>query len=310
MMASLAYLQLARVCDQKCLFCSNPANGGVMSLEEAFGWLARFKAEGYDGVVLTGGEPALHPGLERVVARCAEEGLAVRLITNGRRASEAGFLARLKAAGLAHLHVSVYSHRPEVAAALTGRGDALARAEAALREAARLGIRVDVNTVLCRQNADHLSGLAAWVVERHPAVGHMVFNNMDPDMAPPGGAEASRADFRDFELELARALTLLERAGRTFRVERVPLCFLPGFEHCATETRRLARGERRAVKFLDPRGLVVQKGLERYGKPARCLSCSLDALCAGVYGRGETYPLEQVCPVFVDARAVAGRARA
>ncbi|MDE2290747.1 MAG: radical SAM protein [Elusimicrobia bacterium] len=309
-MANLAYLQLTRICDQRCLFCSNPANGSVMAVDEAFGWLERFKEEGYEGVVLTGGEPTLHPRLPEVVARACALGLPPRLITNGQRAAEPSFLVSLRDAGLRHLHVSVYSHRPEVAAALTRKEDSLARADAALREAARLSLRADVNTVLCRQNADHLSGLAAWVVERHPAVRHMVFNNMDPDMAPPGGAAATRAEYRDVELELHRALTVLARAGRTFRVERVPLCYLPGFEHCATETRRVARAERRATKFLDSRGLVVQKGFERYAKPGRCGSCTLDGLCAGVYGRGTTYRLEEVCPVFVDPAAVAAGARA
>lgn len=308
-MADLAYLQLTRVCDQVCVFCSNPATGSVMPLGEALGWLESFRREGYTGVVLTGGEPALHPGLSEIVARAAALDLPPRLITNGRRASRPGFLARLAAAGLRHVHVSLYSHRPEVAAVLTGRRDSLARAERTLAEAGRLGLACDLNTVLCRSNAEHLPELVSWVLERHPHVRHFVFNNMDPEMSPEGG-RAEKASLRELELGLALALARLAAAGRTFRVERVPLCYLPGHEHCSTETRRLARGERRAVKFLDPRGLVVQRGFERYGKAPRCSSCSLDALCAGAYGPDRHYSTGELCPVFADAEAVRRRALA
>lgn len=308
-MADLAYLQLTRVCDQRCVFCSNPATGSVMPPAEALRWLENFSAEGYTGVVLTGGEPALHPALSEIIARAAELGLTPRLITNGRRAARPGFLARLKAAGLRHIHVSLYSHLPETAAALTGVADSLTRAERCLEETGRLGLACDMNTVLCRSNAGHLADLVAWTLQRHPHVRHFVFNNMDPEMSPSAG-QAEKASLREIELGLGRALALLAAAGRSFRVERVPLCYLPGHEHCSTETRRLARGERRAVKFLDPRGLVVQRGLERYGKAARCASCSLDGLCAGAYGPGRHYSTDELCPVFVDAEGVRRRALA
>ncbi len=54
-----------------------------------------------------------------------------------------------------------------------------------------------------------------------------MWNNLDPSM---GRAEVNQADFTprlaDFERSLHRALSFLEKTGRSYRVERVPLCYM------------------------------------------------------------------------------------
>jgi hypothetical protein len=65
-------------------------------------------------------------------------------------------------------------------------------------------------------------------------------------------------DFASFELPLRRAMQHLAESGRTFRVERVPLCYMRGFEHFSTETRKIIKDEERIVHFLDDRSIVEQ----------------------------------------------------
>ncbi len=66
-------------------------------------------------------------------------------------------------------------------------------------------------------------------------------------------------DFAKFELPLRRAMQYLESTNRTSRVERVPLCYMRGFEHFSTETRKIVKDEERIVHFLDEREIVQQK---------------------------------------------------
>lgn len=311
-MAELAYLQLTRRCNQACRFCSNPANGRLLPLERARSWIERFVRKGYSGVILTGGEPTLHPALADIVAFASRRGLEPRLITNGQRTSEPGFLERLRDAGLRHLHVSVYSHRPELQAFLTGKRDSLEHVERTLDHACRLGLRVDVNTVINRYNSDHLGGLVEWLIGRWPALRHFVWNNLDPSMNRASDHPDTVPRLKDFELELHRAMRLLESTGRTFRVERVPLCYMAGFEHCSTETRKLVKSEGRAVYFLDEKGLSVQdRRFWSYGKSPRCRPCSLEPICAGLYELDRWYDSAELCPVFVSRdeieRRVLGR---
>lgn len=307
-MAELAYLQVARVCNQKCVFCSNPANGRVISWEEAARWIDSFADAKAPGVILTGGEPTLFPELPRLIARAVGRKLTPRLITNGQNTADGAYLRRLADAGLRHMHISVHSCRPEVQAALSSNPDSLANIRRSLRHAGKLGLRVDINTVINKANAGHLSELVRWVVAQAPHVKHFVWNNLDPLMNQASLNPGIVPRLRDFEVELHRAMAWLAGTGRTFRVERVPLCFMSEFPHRSTETRKFVKDESRRIYFLDEKGLRVQgRPAWSYEKPERCRACRLDALCAGLYQMGVYYSPEELCPSFTDPAAVVRR---
>lgn len=309
-MAELSYLQVARVCNQKCLFCSNPENGLTISWEEARAMIDSFAAERAAGVILTGGEPTLFAELPRLVAYAVSKGLPPRLITNGQRAAKPSYLKSLRDAGLEHMHVSVHSHLPEVQARLTGNPESLKNISQTLRNAGKLGIRVDINTVINKANAGHLSGLVRSLTAAHPFLRHFVWNNMDPLMTRDDRGADLIPRLCDFEVELHRAMTYLHSTGRTFRVERVPLCFMSDFPHRSTETRKLVKQEARSIYFLDEKGLRVQgKNAWTYGKPPRCADCAATSVCAGLYQMDVYYSGKELCPIFVDPQDVARRVR-
>jgi MoaA/NifB/PqqE/SkfB family radical SAM enzyme len=58
-----------------------------------------FVRRGYFGVILTGGEPTLHPELPEVAAYAAQQGLHVRMITNGSRLADRRSRGRWRARG-------------------------------------------------------------------------------------------------------------------------------------------------------------------------------------------------------------------
>ena len=309
-MAELAYLQVARLCNQKCLFCSNPVNGRVIAWEEAKALVDRFVKEGAAGVILTGGEPTLFPELPRLIAYAHKSGLPTRLITNGQKTAQPDFLQALCDAGLEHMHVSVHSHRAGVQARLSGKPDSLKNITATLENARNLKIRVDINTVINKLNVDHLSGLVSWLTGAFPYLRHFVWNNLDPLMNAASLNPELVPKLADFEVELHRAMTFLHESGRNFRVERVPLCFMSDFPHRSTETRKLVKEEGRRIFFLDAKGLCAQgKSSWSYGKAERCGLCPVNSVCAGLYQMDAYYSSKELCPVFLDPAEVARRVR-
>ena len=308
-MAEIAYLQLTRVCNQTCRFCSNPETGHTIPLRRAKDWIDRFHERGYAGLILTGGEPTLHPDLAKIIRHARRRGIPPRMITNGQRAGEPGFLESLHEAGLDHMHVSVYSHRPRVQGFLTGKADSLACITRTLDEARRLGMRVDINTVISRYNANHLSGLVRWILKQWPGIHHFVWNNLDPMMNRAAKNTDTIPKLRDLEVELFRAMSHLRASDRTFRVERVPLCFMTDFAECSTETRKIVKSEGRAIYFLDEKGIKVQdqKAFWSYGKAPRCSVCALEPVCAGLYEMDRYYSSDELCPVFVSREELVRR---
>ncbi len=79
-------------CALRCPYCHNPdlvitrddaaRDDGLSSVDEALAFLERRRAV-LSGVVLSGGEPTLHPGLPALAAAIRDLGLAVKLDTNG-----------------------------------------------------------------------------------------------------------------------------------------------------------------------------------------------------------------------------------
>ena len=263
-----------------------------------------FVRRGYYGVILTGGEPTLHPELPEIAGYAAAQGLHVRMITNGSRLAERGFARALGQAGVKLVHVSVYSVRPEVEAQLRGSEGTLGRAFAAIDNAHEEGMEVNINCVINRLNADHLDQNIRYFMAKHPQVRHFVWNNLDPSM---GRAEVNQEQFTprlaDFETSLLRAMRLLHASGRSFRVEKVPLCYLGEFGWASTETRKIVKGEERIVHFLDAKQTVRQTAWE-HAYAAGCGQCRLRKICGGLFDRGDAYDTAELAPQFVDPEPV------
>ncbi len=305
-MANLGYMQLVRHCNQYCRICSNPETPYVLDLETAQREIDDFVARGYDGVILTGGEPSLSEIVADVVRYAIERGLATRMITNGSRIADESVARSYVDAGLRHYHVSLYSSRPDVHDHITGVKGSWELACRALANLGGLGATVNLNTVINRFNCDHLDDIARLVVDGFPFVGHMVFNNLDPSM---GRAETNRDALHrlaDMEVSLGRAMRVLDAGGKTFRVERVPLCFMAEFAYASTETRKIVKNEERIVHFLDEKGTVRQTSF-RHHKADVCQACTLETVCAGLFEMGNGYDESELAPVFIDRDSIVRR---
>ncbi len=310
-MANLGYVQVTRSCNQACRFCSNPPSGLEIDLAEARRRVDDLVARRFDGVILTGGEPTLVPWLPELVAHAASRGLAPRIITNGQRLAEGPLLDQLAAAGLRHLHVSLYSHDPAVHDQLTCNPGSHQRATRTLeRVGERPGLSADVNCVIHSYNAGSLERVVELVLARFPHVRHLVFNNLDPRMERVAANRDTIPRLADLEVSLARALRLLSARGLTFRVERVPLCYMAEWAHASTETRKLVKDEERVIHFLDGKGTVRQQAQAflRARAPA-CAACRVSAICGGLDGLGDFHDGAELYPIFLDPDEIAARVR-
>lgn len=303
-MAKLGYIQVTRQCNQKCIICSNPPTERKLTLQKAKEKINEIKKEGGEGLIITGGEPTVYPELAKLISYATIKGVFPRIITNGQKLADFAYLKSLRDAGLKHLHLSIYSYKKEIQVALSKNKASLKNIIKALNNLAKLeNITVDINIAISKPNADHLSQTVNWLIENYPFVNHFVFNNLDPFMNRASENPALVPRLHDFELEITRALKILTQKGKTFRIERVPLCYLAEFEFACTETRKIVKQEARTIYFLDQKSKNIQRKWEGKKAPS-CQKCSLEKICAGVYGLGDYYTIEELSPVFVDKEAI------
>lgn len=309
-MANLGYLQLTRNCLQRCRFCSNPPTGVDLDEAQMRSLIDDLADMGYDGVILTGGEPTMSPLLFPALRYATERGLYNRMITNGQRLADQDFFQQCADAGLSHIHVSLHSYRREVHDYITQYPRAYETLVSCLENVPKVGVTCDINTVICTYNADHLHETVRWLCERFPFIRHFVWNNMDPDGNRAEENPDCIAFHHEFQVSLELAMDYLTRTGRTFRAERVPLCFMRRYAHCSTETRKIIKEEERCIRFLDQKGFVHQKEF-LHGKGAACRACRWDGICAGMFSMARSFDERELSPIFEDTlpvvRAVLGR---
>lgn len=152
-----ADVALTYACNNGCSHCYNePDRFDLPSLALA-DWTRVFDklAEiGVPHVILTGGEPTLHPDLSAIIRRADSLGLIVGMNSNGRLLGHPGKMAALAEAGLNHVQITLESSRPEVHNAMVGTA-AFDQTVRGIESALASGVHTITNTTLTRQNQGH-----------------------------------------------------------------------------------------------------------------------------------------------------------
>ena len=146
--------ELSYRCPLQCGYCSNPIELDKHTAElDTATWkrvLGEAAALGILQVNLTGGEPLVRDDVEELVAEARARELYVNLITSGVPVDRAR-LARLKAAGLDSLQLSVQDTDGEGSKWIAGRDATAAKLEVAAA-ARELGLPMTLNVVIHRGN--------------------------------------------------------------------------------------------------------------------------------------------------------------
>ncbi|MDD2566140.1 MAG: radical SAM protein [Candidatus Gracilibacteria bacterium] len=297
-MANIGYIQVNRYCNNNCHFCSNPSNEKDISYERGIELINEFILKKYEGVIFTGGEPTLSKDLPKWIEYAKSKSINSRVISNGSITSDFDFAKKLKDAGLKLIHFSIYSHIEKIHDFLTGNPGSYQNVIKSIQNMTKLGVEVQINTVINHYNEDHLDKIVMFLNKQFPNIYHFVWNNLDPLMMQQTKiALTTLPNFDAFEISLKKAMDFLTSKRKTFRAERVPLCFMRGYEFVSTETRKIVKNEERLVYFLDSREVINDKGLDFiHDKKPECTECDLNPICGGVYESEKFYSYVKVKP--------------
>lgn len=157
-----ADLALTYACNNACAHCYNETGRFEMASLNLAEWqqvLDKLAALGVPHIILTGGEPTLHPDLLPIIQYAESVGLMVGMNSNGRRLAQRAFAEALAEAGLDHVQITLESSRAEVHNTMVGfaeaRAEAFAQTVAGIQNALASGLHTITNTTLTTANRDH-----------------------------------------------------------------------------------------------------------------------------------------------------------
>lgn len=296
-----ALIKVGYGCNNHCTFCHTldvrHIDGDSDEVERKIDRAARL---GHTMVCLSGGEVTMRKELLRWAARSAARGMDFGLVTNGRMLAYEALVTKLLQHRLRYVYMSLHGGTAKVHNSLV-RADAFEQTFAAVKNLAGRGLDFTVNTVVTRQNVDHLRGVVDAMLPFPDVV--LKFSMVQPK----GGAD------RLFDHVIPRVSDVaakvkdaidygLSRSGGSARYahDGIPFCLLPGHEqrYDDLKTHRFAT----MIEIGEPDFFPVDDRAKV--QPSECDACALRGPCPGLYrGYREVHGDGEIAPVTARARS-------
>ena len=109
----LAHIIPMRRCNLACTYCNEYDDvSEPVAIEAMFQRIDRLAELGTTGMIISGGEPLMHPEIEQIIARIRSHGMLAALITNGYLLTKKK-IERLNQAGLEYMQLSIDNVQPD-----------------------------------------------------------------------------------------------------------------------------------------------------------------------------------------------------
>jgi MoaA/NifB/PqqE/SkfB family radical SAM enzyme len=271
------WVRLTRRCNNGCLFCldADSLDGSAVPSEEVERLIRQGRADGGQRLILSGGEPTLHPDYLKFLALGKDLGYTWRqTVSNGRMFAYRKFADAAVEAGLCEATFSMHAHREDLFDRLVGVPGAFRQALAGLKNlVGRIVVNVDV--VLSRMNLPFLREILDFYI----GLGIHEFDLLH--MVPFGRAWNENRELLFYDpAEMAphfrRAFEVRKNRGVILWTNRLPARFLEGNEDLIQDPHKLhdeVRGRMAMFEAWRDRGeLPICMG-------DRCPHCPMEGFC-------------------------------
>lgn len=274
------WVRLSYDCNNHCTFCldSNAHDGTMRSTMDIKVQIIEGRKKGADRLILSGGEPTMHPNFLDFVRLGRRAGYRkVQTVTNGRMFKYPDFLDTAAKNGLNEITFSLHGHTAKLHDALVGTPGAFADETAGLKAALAAGVFIiNIDIVINKQNVRHLPEMLetfiGWGVKEFDLLHIIPFGN--------AWSEAREHLFYDLDgnLEhLQRAFAYARRPDVHIWLNRFPPPYTEGFEDLIQDPYKL-NDEVRGRREEYDRYLALGEKLH-CREPERCSRCYLQNLC-------------------------------
>lgn len=264
-------VHLLTACDQRCVFCSYPAEAVAPERTGLAAWTAALKEPGL--VQVSGGEPLLADGdaLLRFVLYCAGRRRRVEIQTNGvllARLPEAYFRRLVRAVKMSggYFNVNFPADSPAADLKITRTRGAFAARSRGVRRLIKAGAAVRLTHVINTLNYRRLPSFVKFAASRLEGASWIQFSFIKASGRSEGGRYVP--GYGAVSPYLIKALGLCREKGLSCETDHIPPCFLGGFALSSVDAKKLSYGEK-------------GRQLAEKAYVAACRGCRMKNICPG-----------------------------
>jgi len=279
------WVRLTFDCNDHCVFCldAHTHNGEMRDRGEVKAQILDGRRKGATRLILSGGEPTIHPNFVDFVRLGRLAGYRkIQTVTNGRLFKYRPFLEKALDEGLSEITFSIHGPNARIHDALVGTKGAFEEELTGLKNALADGRPIiNIDVVINRANVKHLPEMLRMYTE----MGVREFDLLQ--VVPFGRAFTDGRDTLFYDLAEARpylqeALAWSKQPGMHIWMNRFPPQHLEGYEHLIQDPYKL-NDEVRGRKEEYARLLDAGEWLD-CREPDRCRYCYLQRLCDTLEG--------------------------
>lgn len=236
------WVRLTKTCNNRCLFCldTDSQDGTILPVEEVKKEIRRGLELGGERLILSGGDPTIHPNFVDFIAYGKSLGYkGIQCITNGRMFSYRAFCNRALDAGLTEATFSIHGHTPELHDRLVGVPGAFEQARKGLLNLLNDGrCVVNVDIVINRLNVNYLADIVKYFID----LGIHEFDLLQ--ITPYGRVYPENKDLLLYSVEealpaLRRAFQIADDPSLYIWTNRFPVYYLEGYEKLIQDPKKL-----------------------------------------------------------------------
>ncbi len=274
------WVRLTYACNNRCLFCHDSVvqSGEMVPRNLLDAQISKGLEQGAKRLILSGGEPTIHPDFIKMVALGKRLGYRwVQVVTNGRMFAYKSFASSACAAGLDEATFSLHGHTAELHDRLVGVKGAFEQSIEGLHNLMSSGIGVlSVDVVLTSLNLSFLPEILDFYIERGIREFDLLW------LVPFGrvwqqGRDLFVSEDQETSLILRKAVDLALAKGAVVWTNRLDPPMLEGLEDLIQDPGKIhdeVRGRRPKFQML------LDEGLELPCKqPERCELCFMRSYC-------------------------------
>jgi len=219
-------IKIINGCNQNCLFCSDPKHVKELPDPDQEAIFAGLRKKKYDEVLLTGGEPTIHPNLLKIVSYARELGYKKIMIdTNGLMLHYSDFADNLIHAGANSFFISFLTDDPESYDEITKVNDSHKMVISAIRHLKKAGVEVVINTVIHKLSFQRLPQIMQQLTELKVDKTNLAFVN--PSL---------ECQKNNMHVKFTEVMPYLHKAIRkNTSIENFPLCIAKEYRKIMTD---------------------------------------------------------------------------